>query len=369
MSACRKTPPVGIGLSSCATKAFAPTSVPAVARLPIRFRAAVIRGGMKLTCQAFTAGFWLLLAAGCGRETSGPPMPDNAVATVGEAVITKEAFLTQLSRRNRPGRGEPLPPDVTQSVLEEMIRFEVLHQKALEAGYDRRPEVLTEVKQLLVARYREDQFRQAAVTPLTPVELRAYYDAHPDRFGLPEQARAAVIELRVSRTASPQKRLELANRAQGILVEAAGQPVLDGTFGLLAQQHSEDQASRYRGGDTGWVTRGATNAAWPPAVINAVFQLHQPGEFAPVVETPLAFYLVKLVERRPAAVRPFDEVAEGVRWLATRERADQQAAALYRRLQEGLNIRVKESFLTSVVVGFPETQPPELPAAVSARSR
>ena len=87
----------------------------------------------------------------------------------------------------------------------------------------------------------------------------------------------------------------------------------------MAQNHSEDQASRYRGGDIGWLTVGDTNAPWDPAMLAAVSKLAQPGDLAPVVSTPEAFYLVKLVERQPASVRPLEAVKDGIAYLVEPE--------------------------------------------------
>lgn len=318
--------------------------------------------------KSLSAGLMLLVAAGCEQEASVPPMPKDAVATVGKAVITEQDFLTQLSRRSRVGPGEPIRWEERQALLEEMIRFEVLHQKALAAGYDKLPEITSDFKRLVVAKYREDQLARLGGPSATAEEVLGYYRAHADRFGSPERVRAALIEIRVGRTAPFEKRAEIAAKAEAVLAEAVASPAEDGTFGLLAQRNSEDQVSRYRGGDIGWVTVGTTNGSWPPEVLSALFRLKQPGELAPVVETATAFYLVKLVERRPAEMRPLEEVRAGVEYLASREKKQQREECFYAGLRQEYEIRINHTLLKSMELPHRLGPPPPLPAGATARA-
>lgn len=297
-----------------------------------------------------------------------PPMPEHAVATVGKAVITAEAFRNELSRRSRVGPGEPVQPEERQALLEEMIRFEVLHQKALAAGYDKLPEITSDLKRLIVAKYREDQLGRLGDARATAEEVMGYYRAHPERFGSPEKFRAALIEIRVARTAAAEKRRDIGAKAGALLAEAAARPAEDGTFGLLAQRNSEDQASRYRGGDIGWLTVGTTNGSWPPEVLRALFRLKQPGELAPVVETATAFYLVKLVERRPAEMHPLEEVRAGIEYLASREKKQQREECFYAGLRQEYEIRINHTLLKSMELPHRLGPPPPLPAGATARA-
>ena len=329
---------------------------------------------MKST-PAFLSAVWagalgiVLLAVGCReKKTATPPLPANAVAVVGGQIITREQFQSELARRAQVAPGRFAEPGAKQSLLEELIRFEVLYQKALAAGYDKDPQVLANLKRLITAKYQEDQLARLGPPRVSPEDVAGYYQSHPQHFGTPEKVRAALIEIRVASTATAEKRAEAAARAQAVLAEARANASADGTFGLVAQRHSEHQSSRYRGGDIGWLTLGATNLVWPPAVTEAIFKLSQPGEIGPVIETPTTFYLIKLVERRPASLRPLAEVKDGVAYLVARQKEQQQQEELQAALRQGMDIRINQAALDSISAPPHQPTPPGGPVGPSARA-
>ena len=310
----------------------------------------------------------VLLAVGCREQKSAtPPLPVNAVAVVGSQVITLESFQTELARRAQAALGKFTEASEKQALLEELIRFEVLHQKALAAGYDKDPQITASLKRMVVAKFQEDQLAKLGQPEVTPEEIADYYNTHPQRFGTPEKIRAALIEIRVARAAPAEKRAEAAARAEAVLAEARTNASPDRTFGLVAQKNSEHQPSRYRGGDIGWFTVDTTNTEWPAAVLEALFKLAQPGETSQVIETPASFYLVKLVERQPAKMRPLEEVKDGVAYLVARQKEQQRQEELHAALKQGLNIQINQPVLESILVPTHELKPPVSPGDPTAQ--
>jgi peptidyl-prolyl cis-trans isomerase C len=310
-----------------------------------------------------------LLAVGCREQKSiAPPLPTNAVAVVGGQIITLEQFQNELARRAQAAPGRFAEAGEKESLLDELIRLEVLHQKALAAGYDKDPQIAASIKRMITTKYQEDQLTRLGQPKVSPEDIAEYYQRNPKQFGTPAKVRVALIELKAARTATAEKRAEIARKAEAALAEAKA-AAADGTFELLAQSHSEDQASRYRGGDIGWLTVGETNAPWHPAVLAAISQLVQPGDLAPVIETPAAFYLVKLVERRPASLRPVEEVKDGIAYLVARQKAQQQEQALYDALKQGLQIQTNYALLESIRPPANERRPPGGPGTFNADAR
>lgn len=316
----------------------------------------------------FLVGSTLILP-GCYKQKSIVSLSTNEVAIVGTRVITSEAFQNELSRRAHLSPDRYASPGEKQALLEEMIRFEALYQKALAAGYNQDPEIAASLKRMIAAKYQADQLARLTRPEVTSKDIADYYRNNAERFGTPEQVRVALIELKVPRTATPEKRAEAAKQAESILAEARASAVPDSTFGLLAQNHSEDQASRYRGGDIGWLTAGDTNAPWDPAVLEAAFKLAEPGDLAPVVSTPEAFYLVKLVERQPAHLRPFEKVKDGIAYLVARQKQQQQLDEFYTVLKQGLKIQTNQTLLESIRVPVTQSQPPGVPGTRRAEAR
>lgn len=313
-----------------------------------------------------------LLLSACSKQEPAAavavPAPTNWLAIVGDQVITREAFENELASRGQVTRSRYTGPEEKLVLLEEMILRETLHQKALAAGYGTNPEIMARFKRMLVAQYQEDQLGKLEPPRVSEEDIADYYRRHRERFGTPEKIRFALIEMSVPRTATAERRAETERKAEAILAEAKAAANTDGTFGLLAQKHSEDQASRYRGGDIGWLTVGDTNAPWDSAVLTALAELTEPGNLAPVIETPEGFSLVKLMERQPASLRPIAEVRDGIEYWVTREKQERQQQALYTELKQGLNIRTNLALIESIMTpSEPPPPPPSLPALPTAQ--
>jgi parvulin-like peptidyl-prolyl isomerase len=293
----------------------------------------------------------------------------NAVAMVEVQPITREAFERELMRRAPvPGFRDSEEAEKA-AVLEEMIRFEVLHQKALATGYDKDPEIQAEVKRMLVAKFQERYFAKAQHPQVSQEEIADYYRQHPAQFGTEERVRVALIEFKIPRTAPPEKRAEAARKAAAVLAEAKSSPAADGTFGLLAQAHSEDQASRYRGGDIGWLRAGDTNGGWDRSLLAAISGLEKPGEFGPVISTPSAYYVIRLVERQAASMRPLETVKDGVAYLAAREKERKTREEIYGTLAKGLRIHTNQALLQAIRVPATALKPPASPGTASTETR
>jgi len=322
-----------------------------------------------VACVAAIAIGAAWLTTGCREQEPGASMPTNAVALVGHHAITLEALQNEWVRRAGTSLTRLNESEEKQALLDEMIRFEVLHQKALAANYDKDPQITASLKRMVVARYQEDELAKLGRPDVSAEDIADYYQRNQERFGTPEMVRAALIQIKVPRTATPEKRAEMENRANTLLAEARTTVNADGTFGMLAQQHSDDQASRYRGGDIGWVTVGHTNAPWDPAVLAAISALTQPGDLAPVISTPEAFYLVKLVERQLAKVRPLETVKDGIAYLVSRQKEQQQLDDFHTSLKQGLKIRTNHALLETIHVPVIERRPPGAPLAHNAEAR
>lgn len=106
-----------------------------------------------------------------------------------------------------------------------------------------------------------------------------------------------------------QRLLEARSKA---LVQSTNETSVRG-FGRLAVEYSEDQITRYRGGDIGWVRSDRSDSRLDRAVINALFALPQTGAVSDVVETAHGLYVVKLLEDRPERVKPLDAVEPAIR--------------------------------------------------------
>ena len=76
------------------------------------------------------------------------------------------------------------------------------------------------------------------------------------------------------------------------------------SFDVVAREYSIDPGSAQNGGDLGEFPRGVM----VPEFEKAAFDLKTPGEVSEPVKTQFGWHIIKLEERIPGALAPFDEV-------------------------------------------------------------
>lgn len=312
----------------------------------------------------------VLLLASCGREAPPPEaartaLPADALAVVEGRPIRLEEFTAEMERRARGRSGAFARPEDREALLEELVRTEALYLRALDAGLDRRPDIARQIRRFLAERYREENFPDAEEQPfVTDAELAAAYAAHRDRFTMPAEIRLAVIRLGFPARADEDRKAAVRERADAVLAEARATAASETSFSELARRHSEDQATRYRGGDAGWLAQGTTGD-WPAEVLSAAWALETPGQFAPVVVTSNACHVVRLTGRRPPRLRPLEEAAEALRHELAVERRRAAEQEFHASLRAGLEVTVNRPLLESVTPPASTAvaaAPPPLPA-------
>ena len=165
------------------------------------------------------------------------------------------------------------------------------------------------VKMLLLDR---DQ-AQAGIVVL-PADVQRFYNDNLAQYQTPEQIRASHILLNTA------GKDEAAVRKQA---EALLQQIKDGAdFTALAIKFSEDDGTKANGGDLDYFSRGRM----VPEFETAAFAL-EPGQTSDIVRTQYGFHIIRVMDKKPAVTRPFDEVRPQIEDQLKRQRAEQQVAA------------------------------------------
>jgi peptidyl-prolyl cis-trans isomerase D len=168
----------------------------------------------------------------------------------------------------------------------------------------------------------------------------------------------ALIQIKGSPKATEEKRAELRTRAEKI---AALAQAPDANFAELARLHSEDRSTRYAGGDGGWIEHGQPPISWPRELAEAAFGLETPGAFAPLVEGAGNFYVVKLMDRQPAGVRPLAEVRDRIVHHLKEQQRAAAAEHFHARQRAGLHIELNQAALQAIPL--PTTAVAQAPGA------
>jgi len=90
-------------------------------------------------------------------------------------------------------------------------------------------------------------------------------------------------------------------------------------FEDLAKKYSEDQNTKAKGGDIGWIVAGQT----APSFEKAAFSLPK-GGISDVIQTPYSFDVIKVVDREDAHTKSLDEVRSSIVATLAQEKVNQE---------------------------------------------
>lgn len=299
----------------------------------------------------------IVLAAHVLLSDTAITQETTALATVGSTPITAEMIRNETS-----GKTSSFQPGSVQQALVHAITTELLFAAARSEGYENDPEIRKGLKQAMVAKYRRDKLEPAfAGLTASDQEIEDYYRSHQARFGTPAMKHLAMIRIDVTPRMDAEKKEELRKRAETARKEALALEAGVPGFGSVAVNFSDDQGSRYRGGDIGWST--STPEEWSTDIKNSVAALVSPGQISPVTAAADGLYIFKLMELRPAAVKPLHTIKDGIRYEVIREKRERLEQELLTRLKEKIPVTVNSALLQTVSQddGVKQAGPPPLP--------
>lgn len=155
-------------------------------------------------------------------------------------------------------------------------------------------------------------------------ELRKKYEESKQQFTSPESAHVLHILIKVDPGAAPPIDEAARAKAQSLVQQLRG----GADFGALAAANSQDPSSASNGGDMNWVDRGITVESFERAIFSR--PLNTVSD--PIRSPEFGYHIVKVLERRPAGVRPFEQVRGELAARMVNEMAQEQAQAELTRL-------------------------------------
>ncbi len=300
---------------------------------------------------------YLVIAGGCiillvlaslllfrDKFQSPPEKPDpDLLAKVGSHEIRAEQFRAEMARRTR---FRAVKIDKRQ-LLEEMINYETFLVKAFKAGLDKDPEVVRSYRNLLVGKLKQHQLtpRIEAAT-MSDEDIQAHYEANVDAYTQPAKIRIAIIYMKTHPTMSSEKVSGLKGRMAEAREKALELSNVRG-FGALSINYSEDQTSRYKGGDIGWVEEGR-KYRWNPAVISAGFSMEKKDDISDIITTDNGLYLVKLMDQRKSLVTPLKKVKTRIRHKQLLEKRKAIEKAFQKKIRAATEIEIYPEALEAI---------------------
>ena len=188
------------------------------------------------------------------------------------------------------------------------------------AAVGQTPEKLAETlsKILRQRQWVESQIKDVAA--VTEEDAKKFYDENREQFEEAEQVKASHILFMV-KNAAPEEEVKTAlDKARQAATRAKKED-----FKKLAIELSEEPGAKESGGDLGYFTADRM----VPEFSAAAFAL-QPGEVSEPIRTQFGWHVIKVEDRKPAGVSPFEEVKEQ---LESYLQADKQRKAVQDLLQ------------------------------------
>lgn len=256
----------------------------------------------KLTLLLLLIAAVCLIGTGFAEEESDP-----VLARMGERKITLSDLNRIIAYYPQDKQTQLLQnPQNKATLLRRVVQGMVLSQSARDEGFDKQADVREQVEMLVNDFIATEYLRRKVVEKIVVTEddMKSYYKTYQDDFKTPEMVKARHILIRVDKSASAEDKGKAKEKAGEILKKIKA----GGDFVALAAEVSEDPGSKTKGGDLGFFARGRMM----PEFEKAAFSL-KVGEVSEVIETPYGFHIIKLEEKREAAIEPYEKVKERVR--------------------------------------------------------
>jgi peptidyl-prolyl cis-trans isomerase D len=158
-----------------------------------------------------------------------------------------------------------------------------------------------------------DAVKAKVVIP--PGDVERYYQQNVQQYSTPEQVRASHILLK----AEGKDDAAVKAQAESILTQVKA----GADFAELAKKISQDEASAANGGDLDYFGRGRMVKEFEEAAFSLA-----PGSISDLVKTQYGYHIIKVVDKKPAATRPFEEVRQQIADQLAYERAQTQVSEL-----------------------------------------
>jgi len=313
---------------------------------------------------------------------------DRVAAAVGGEAIPQ----SEVDERWAALKDAPLPPGAgpasRDDVLERMVDVRVQLQKARAAGLEARPEDVEEALTHLMAdngvhslaeledalkqegRTLEDLRREVrdqitvlrlvqrevtAKLRIPPEELRAYYEAHLDRFSTGRSVRVRQIAF----TTAGLSDADAEKAARG----------LNALRTKVTGREAFRQAEASLSGTPGVVTGDAGRLGEDelrPELARVLFAL-EPGQVSPPLPLPNGVAIFLVDSRDPGTPLPFDDALPAVRRAASEEQSIARGGEWLARLKRDTYVEVKGEAPPPEEAAVPAPAPPTPPAATPGK--
>jgi peptidyl-prolyl cis-trans isomerase C len=281
-----------------------------------KFIAAVLCAAALFGCQGGTPS----------SGTKGEAKKEGQVlAEVNGSSITTGDFNRELKNLPEYLKAMADTPEGRKEMLDTMVIRELILQQATKDGLDKSADIEEKMKDLK-KRLIVESFLKKKVeseSQVSDADLQKFYEQNKEKFKTGEQIRASHILVKTE----PEAKDILAKIKAG------------GNFEELAKKNSVD-SSAAKGGDLGWFGKGSM----VPVFEKAALALKE-GQVSDVVKSDFGFHIIKLTGKRPAGIRPLEEVKDQIKGAIMPTKQQEVFQKIKEELKKSAKIAIKEDVL------------------------
>jgi foldase protein PrsA len=316
----------------------------------------------------------LLVLPACGDS-----VPSDAVAKVGDGVVTKAEFdkyMDQARGQANQSGAPPFPSEgtpaynqyaaqlvdylVTQQIMIQQAekldisvsddevnkRVDELYkayggQKKVEEILKQQNMTLDQLKDLLKTQIITEKVRAEVTKNAQPTDekLKEYYDQNKAQFDKTEQRTTRHILVKDKATADMLYQKLKANPS-------------DANWKKLAKQYTIDPSGKSNGGELGPVTKGQMVAPFEKAVFAA-----KKGEVMPPVKSQFGWHVLQVTDIIPAKVSTFEEVKAQISQMLASQLVEQAYQDWLKKAKDDAGIKYAAGFDPAKLTASPSAAP------------
>lgn len=286
------------------------------------------------TAKLLTTALCAVALFGCkggapsGGTTSAGKKEGKVMAEVNGGSITTGDFERELKNLPEYLKAMADTPQGRKEMLDTMVIRELILQQASKDGLDKGPEIEEKLQDLRKRLVVEAYLKKKVETEsnVSDEDLKKFYEQNKDKFKTGEQIKASHILVKTEQ------------EAKSIL----GQIKAGGNFEELAKKNSVD-SSAAKGGDLGWFGKGSM----VPVFEKAALALKE-GQVSDVVKSDFGYHIIKLTGKRPAGIRPLEEVKEQIKGAIMPGKQQEVFQKIKEELKKTAKITIKEDVINEM---------------------
>ncbi len=273
------------------------------------------------------------------------------VAEIDGVELTLGYFEAAAGKQSPLMRKELADKAKSLEFLDKLINMDLLAGEAKRRGYDTHAEVQSVQKNQLASLMHKKIADEIKDEEPQDDALLKYYEEHSESYNKPEKVRARHILM------------DDKEKATGLLKKILAKKPSQYEFRRMAQENSEDESTKLRGGDLTFFCRPEDRREGDPEVpkilADAVFALKNNGDIHDkLVETDKGYHIVMRTGHRKKMSLSFEEAKDRLILLVKREMRKNSVEAGIDALKKEFEVELHEENLKDVVIDL-SGGPPE----------